>query len=89
MIAFHPGELVTVLSSRDPLPAEFTWRGRRHRIRRIDRYGTREIQHWKHVEVERLFHLSTMGGMQCLLSQDVSRDIWRLERIFKSSGGVR
>lgn len=88
MIAFHPGELVTVLSSRDPLPIEFTWRGRRHRIRRIDHYATRTFQNRQRIEHQRLFHLWTAGGLRVLLSQEVNRDVWRLEHIVESPGGV-
>jgi hypothetical protein len=68
-------------------PSEFTWRGRRHRVRRVESF------HWveaKAVEgktrVMRI-RLRTTGGMRCWLSQDPGRDLWRIERVLDGSGG--
>ncbi|NIS82407.1 MAG: hypothetical protein GTO14_19865 [Anaerolineales bacterium] len=89
MIRFGSGELVVVCStSKDVMPSEFTWRGQRHRVRSIDRYQTNTYRQRNGVEQLRLFRLRTTRGMRCLLSQDVSRGIWRMERILDGKGGL-
>lgn len=88
MIPVGCGELVAVRSpSKDAMPSEFTWRGRRHRVRSIDHYKTNRYRHRDGVEWLRLFRLRTTQGMCCLLSQDVSRGTWRMERVLAGQGG--
>lgn len=62
---------------RDGLPLEFTWRGRRHRVREAtaEQAGARPG-----------LRCRTESGLRCLLAHDPARGIWRLERIYSSGG---
>ena len=82
------GEMVRMASKgTGGLPLEFNWRGKRHRIRTIDRYHTIVRRGWNCVEQHRYFYLRTTRGMRCLLIQDVSRGIWRMQPVLKQRGG--
>jgi hypothetical protein len=82
------GECVQVSSSaRRDMPLAFTWRGRRHFIRSIEAYRKETRHRWSGFETRRFFQLRTASGMRCLLSQDVTHDIWRLEQVLVSPGG--
>lgn len=72
------GERVVVgTRRRDGLPLEFTWRGRRHRVREAtaEPAGARAG-----------LRCRTESGLRCLLAHDPARGIWRLERIYSSGG---
>jgi len=90
MSAFGFGELVRMApSARGVLPIEFTWRGRRHRVQRVESYRVENRRRRTGVVQRRFYHLRTVSGMRCLLSQDVARDIWHLEHVLVSQGGER
>ena len=61
-------------------PREFFWRGSRHEVRswegRPPAAGRRDGQ--------RLYRVRTSTGLRCMLSEDVGRGLWRLERILQS-----
>ncbi len=84
------GETLWVAASAgDALPAEFTWRGRRHRVRRIERFRMETYPSRNGLVRRRFFRLRTASGMRCLVSQDVDRDTWRMEKVVTSRGGAQ
>jgi hypothetical protein len=87
LIGFGESVAVSSLAQRD-IPLAFTWRGRRYYIRSIEAYRKETCRRWNGVETRRFFQLRTVGGMRCLLTQDVARDTWRLEQVLVSPGGV-
>ncbi|HEY44146.1 MAG TPA: hypothetical protein G4O11_09210 [Anaerolineae bacterium] len=83
-------ELVTVVPlTCGKLPLEFTWRGRRHRVRSVESFHTETKSHRNGVIQRRFFRLRTASGMRCLLSQEVERETWHLEKVLINQGGVR
>ena len=84
------GELVRVVPMASGIfPFEFTWRGRRHRVRSVERFDTETKPRRNGVMRRRLFRLRTASGMRCLLSQDIERETWHLEKVLIGRGGVR
>ena len=64
-------------------PREFTWRGRRRRVRRIETYKPSRLKKdLSGASVARRFRLKTDDGLSCVLSHDVRRDRWTVERLF-------
>jgi hypothetical protein len=83
-------ELVTVMPLiHGKFPLEFTWRGCRHRVRSIESFHSKTISHRNGVIRRRFFRLRTASGMRCLLSQNVERETWHLEKVLIDQGGVR
>jgi hypothetical protein len=76
-------------SSQCVYPVEFTWRGRRFRVVSVETYRTDSQQGCYGVAQRRIFRLRTASGMRCLLTQDVDRDTWHVEKVLKGSGGER
>lgn len=68
-------------------PREFTWRGRRHRVRRVDGYRSQFRSHAHENSERRYYTLRTSGGLRCVLTQDVRRGIWTMDRVLTKSGG--
>lgn len=90
MTAVEYGELVRVIPvASGTFPTEFTWRGKRHRVRSVERFDTETRQRRSGVTRRRLFRLRTASGMRCLLSQDIERETWHLEKVLMGRGGVR
>lgn len=90
MTTVEYGELVRVVPlTCGKFPLEFTWRGRRHRVRSVEGFHTETRSRRHGVIRRRLFRLRTASGMRCLLSQDVERETWHLEKVLFSRGGVR
>jgi hypothetical protein len=88
LITYEGGEMVRVDSSPSCMyPVEFTWRGRRYRVMSIEAYRTDNQQCCGGVAHRRIFRLRTASGMRCLLSQDVARETWYVEKILIGSGG--
>lgn len=64
-------------------PREFTWRGRRRRVRRIEAFeATRMKKDLSGGPASRNFRLRTEDGLSCVLSHDLRRDCWTVERLF-------
>jgi hypothetical protein len=53
----------------------------------IETYRTDNQQRYGGIVQRRIFRLRTASGMRCLLSQDVVRDTWHVERVLIGSGG--
>jgi hypothetical protein len=66
-------------------PSEFTWRGQRHRIRRVEAFRWVEANGGDARGAR--IRLRTSSGLRCWLSQEPGRDIWRIERVLDCSGG--
>jgi hypothetical protein len=82
------GEMVRVVSGESgKLPTEFTWRGRRHLVRRIEGYRTEYRYRQGGISERKHFHLRTSRGMSVMLSQDVDRGSWHLESVIMGGGG--
>jgi len=63
------------------LPEEFTWRGRRHIVRRLERLTGL-------VRADR-FRITTVDGLRCIVRQDPAQNGWHLERVLPGcQGGV-
>jgi hypothetical protein len=75
------GERVRVVAAGAEVPAEFTWRGRRHRIRTIEALRVEPA----HPGLRNL-RCRTDAGLRCWLAHDARRGIWRIERILPTGG---
>jgi hypothetical protein len=70
-------------------PLEFTWRGRRRRVRRIMSYQTTEAVAQDTLDQgSRRFRLKTEDGLSCVLAHDMHRDRWMMEKMYTSRGGA-
>jgi hypothetical protein len=75
------GRLAVRLGGPAALPEEFTWRGRRHVVRRLERLTGL-------ARAER-FRITTQDGLRCIVRQDSAPSGWRLERVLPGrQGGV-
>lgn len=71
-------------------PEEFTWRGRRRRVRRIEScVPARDRDRPVGSTGSRRFRLMTEDGLSCVLSHDSERDRWMVEALYATRGGVR
>ncbi|MCJ7511578.1 MAG: hypothetical protein MUO23_01255 [Anaerolineales bacterium] len=61
------------------LPSEFTWRGKRHVVRRLERMQSAVRQG--------RYHLTTADGLRCIVSQDHERRTWHIERVLPNQSG--
>ncbi len=61
------------------LPLEFTWRGKRHRVYRIDPVRS-AVRHGR-------YSLTTTDGMRCVVYQDQHNRTWHIERILPRRDG--
>ena len=90
MRAWGLAELVSVSKlGQGEWPEEFTWRGRRRKVRRIEAYRMKGdyARSTDHAESRR-FRLRTEDGLSCVISHDVQRNRWTLDRLYSSSGGA-
>lgn len=89
MRAWGLSELVSVsrVGSGD-WPEEFTWRGRRRRVRKIEAFAEGKAavrgvsSGWL-----RKFRLNTEDGLSCVLSHDRRRNRWIVEALFTTQRG--
>ncbi len=82
------GELVHIARlSYGEIPAEFTWRGRRHVVRVVEDLRLERSDAHRSRSPRRLLRLRTSSGMRCLLSEDRNRGVWKLERVLGGQGG--
>jgi hypothetical protein len=69
-------------------PEEFTWRGRRRKVRRIEAYESPQRSGTSgSAGGERHFRLKTEDGLSCVLAHDIRRDRWAVKRLYANSGG--
>jgi hypothetical protein len=81
-------EPVKVIRGRGAVwPSEFTWRGRRHRIRSVEVFRWVEANAGVGAPRGMRMRLRTASGLRCWLSQEPGREIWTIERMLDSSGG--
>ena len=70
-------------------PQEFTWRGRRRWVQRIEAYEpSSRVGVPGRNDGARRFRLKTQDGLSCLLTHDLKRDRWTVARLYASSGGA-
>lgn len=72
---------------RREFPSEFTWRGRRHRVQRIEKFTLENERGRQGLVRRKLFQLRTQKGIRCVLSLEVGQDRWRIERVLQNTGG--
>lgn len=88
MTGWLVGEVVHLSGGvRSDLPNEFTWRGRRHRVRRVEGYQLRTQIHAHETSRRKYYTLRTVNGLRCVLAQDVNRGIWTIDRVLTNGGG--
>jgi hypothetical protein len=73
----------------EAIPQEFTWRGRRYSVQRIERMTPMANERTAPGSRKEFFVLQTKQGLRCRISHDRGRDIWRLEQLLGAGGGVR
>ncbi len=68
------------------LPASFTWRGQRHRVRRVEACHTVR----RGGKLQRIVRLQTTAGVRCIFAQDLPRGSWQMRTLLSPnrSGGV-
>jgi hypothetical protein len=86
------GEPVWMARLKDGIPLEFTWRGRRHRVRSAElsrqpalplgRRSSRGAQ-------PRRYRLQTAEGLRCEVSEDPRRGLWTMEKVFSAREVLR
>ncbi len=69
----------------DAIPLEFSWRGRRYAVRRIEWMRGTGVR----VSEGKTYQLQTVQGLKCRISHDERGDIWRVEHILGQAGGRR
>ena len=75
------GRLVVRAAGPTALPTEFTWRGERHLVHRLERLP-------KTARGGR-YRLTTTDGLRCVVVVDRERSTWHLERVLPGlQGGV-
>jgi hypothetical protein len=80
---FNFGEFVHVARKRKSgIPDEFLWRGRRHRIRRLESCRDERRRTRDATRLHRLFLIRTTSGLRCVISHDVDGDTWRMEHMY-------
>lgn len=81
------GEVIRVGDSAPAgVPVEFTWRGRRYAVRAVDNYQTpKPGGRGKRLD-RATFRIRTTSGLRCLVSVDVSRGLWCMERVLPNGG---
>lgn len=80
MNGLHLGERLAVRSTGPTaLPAEFTWRGKRYVVRRLERRPN--------AARPGRYELVTMDGLRCIVIQDRERNAWHLERMLSGRRG--
>jgi hypothetical protein len=83
------GEVVRVSTPRTTIvPEEFTWRGRRHRIRSVEDFHMEMGRRWDGSFERRIYRLRTSCGMHCRLSLDVDSGDWRMDEVIARQGGA-
>jgi hypothetical protein len=88
MSALGEGELVQVMARTSlGLPADFTWRGRRHVVRLVESCRGGEAVRGAGRSGRRVFRLRTVTGMCCVVSTDSRSGLWRMERVLPGAGG--
>ena len=73
------GRLAVHLLGPRAMPLEFSWRGRRHVVRRVERLR-RPARPGR-------YQLITADGLCCIVTQDRERCTWHLERVLPSVRG--
>ena len=69
----------------DAIPLEFSWRGRRYAVRRIE--WMRQVG--ERTKNGKTYQLQTAQGLKCRISHDEQGDIWRVDHILGQRGGMR
>ena len=79
------GETVHVWQRTPSLaPAEFIWRGQRYLVRSVEsEQGNRPTVRGG----LRRFRVRTTSGLRCVLAQDPSLGLWRMDRVVSPGGG--
>jgi len=62
-------------------PIAFLWRGWHHQVRSVEGCGARMRRGRAGPREERRYRLRTEQGLACVLSFDLGRGVWRLERL--------
>lgn len=65
------------------IPLEFSWRGRRYDVRRVEKMGGASEKSNR----GRTYQLQTVQGLKCRISHEERGDIWRFEHILGHAGG--
>lgn len=87
MKAWRLAELVWVSKLRQgDWPEEFTWRGRRRKVRKIEAYEPAKDR-YKPSDLRR-FRLRTEDGLLCVLAHDHQRNRWTVETLYATQGGA-
>jgi hypothetical protein len=82
------GEVVHISSSTNTgMPMEFSWRGRRHRVKRVEDYRATTRSHPSVNRKQSSYALRTARGLRCVLSLDERRGIWVMDRVLPGGGG--
>ena len=61
-------------------PKAFIWRGRRHAVQAVEQCWTISRRHWLGRVEQHCFRVRTDEATY-VLSQDLSRDVWQIDRV--------
>lgn len=70
----------------DAIPQEFTWRGRRYSVQRIEQASPRAHERGMPGLRKEFYVLQTKQGLRCRISHEPGRGIWRLEQMLGAGG---
>jgi len=74
--------VVITAKENDYFPKAFVWRGQRHTIQAVERCWTISRKHWLGRVRQHCFRVRTREATY-VLSQDLSRDTWRVDQVVR------
>jgi hypothetical protein len=80
------GEEVALFSRKgseiDPIPSQFVWQGKTHRVVEITRYWRVDIDWWRERIWRAYYKLRTETGLLVVIYQDLILGDWCLQRLY-------
>ncbi len=74
--------VVITAKENEYFPKAFVWRGQRHIVQAVERCWTISRRHWQGRVRQHCFRVRT-GDATYVLSQDLSRDTWRVDQVLR------
>jgi hypothetical protein len=82
MMPVGRGEVVNVGTGfAGQIPIQFTWRGRKHRIRSIELSSPGSRVGRRRHSGREIYRVQTVNGLRCRLSRGKLRGDWRMESV--------
>ena len=78
------GEPITMQTDTQGRPVRFVWRGRTHRLARVQQRWEVDVDWWRtDGRVQRAYlAITTVDGLFCVIYQDLVTQVWRLAKMY-------